>query len=68
MKFNIGDKVAIEVTTNFGTINVDFLIVDHLQPSNEIYIGYAKKNLAKIQYKVDKKWYVLENCDLTKSF
>ena len=58
----IGDNVDVCVKTNYGIMHVNFIIVDKLQGSVNIYLGYAQGRIAIIQ--LTDKWRMLKDMDL----
>ena len=60
----IGDKIEVLVTTDYGVVTVEFLIIDVISAGNYIFLGYAQNRVARLQYKADSLWYFQGDIDV----
>ena len=62
---NVGDTIPITIgNKNYGEFVIDFLLIEMRDEIDRIYFAYAQGRVAKVQYKVDGKWYILNDVDI----
>lgn len=61
----IGDKITVDIDVTYGTINVEFVIIDILSSYSRKYLVYAQQRIGVIHNKADGSWELLGDLDLT---
>ena len=67
MQNTIKDFVTFPVTTQYGDVEVKFLIVDILSENDNIYLAYAQGRIARIQRKANNTWELQDDVDVLNS-